>query len=325
MRIADTARLRLRELELDDAPFILELVNEPGWLRHIGDKHVATVEDATRYITNSVLRMYERYGFGLYLVESKDGREALGICGLVKRDSLDCPDLGFAFLERHWNHGYASEAARGALTHGRSVLGLARVLAIVSNDNQRSTRLLARLGFRFIHQMRIGDGDEVDVYCVEDLNAFMRGDPMNEQSNVALARRWFTEVWNERLDATVHELLDPQAVGYLEGLVSRGIPKFFEARSYILGAFPDFELTIEDMIAEGDSVVARWSAHGTHRGENLGIPATGTRVHFRGMTWLRFANGRIIEGWDSWNQGRLVSDLQVAAQRNSAESGATKH
>jgi len=323
LQIAETARLRLRELELDDAPFILELVNEPGWLRHIGDKHVATVEDATRYITNPVLRMYERYGYGLYLVESKDGREALGICGLIKRDSLDCPDLGFAFLERFWNHGYASEAARGALSHGRSVLGLARVLAIVSNDNQRSTRLLARLGFRFIHQMRIGDGDEVDLYGVE-VNASMPGDPMNEQSNMARARRWFTEVWNERLDATVHELLDPQAVGYLEGLVSRGIPKFFEARSYILGAFPDFQLTIEDMIAEEDNVVARWTAHGTHRGDNLGMPATGTHVHFRGMTWLRFADGRIVEGWDSWNQGRLVTDLQAAAQRNSTESGAAK-
>jgi steroid delta-isomerase-like uncharacterized protein len=153
----------------------------------------------------------------------------------------------------------------------------------------------------------------------------MRGEPMEEQSNVALARRWFTEVWNERLDATVHELLDPQAVGYLEGLVSRGIPKFFEARSYILGAFPDFELSIDEMIAEGDNVVARWSAQGTHRGENLGIPATGTHVRFRGMTWLRFANGRIVEGWDSWNQGRLVSDLQAAAQRSASGSATSAY
>jgi ribosomal-protein-alanine N-acetyltransferase len=107
--------LRLRPLGPDDAPFILELVNEPAWLRHIGDKHVASVQDAERYIRESVLRMYERFGYGLYLVESKDAGEPLGICGFVKRDSLDCPDLGFAFLERFWNRGYASEAARAAL------------------------------------------------------------------------------------------------------------------------------------------------------------------------------------------------------------------
>src|SRR3954447_14704541 len=172
LQIAETARLRLRELDPGDAPFILELVNEPAWLQHIGDKHVATVEDAKRYIRDSVLRMYERLGYGLYLVESRDRGEALGICGLVKRDSLDCPDLGFAFLQRYWNRGYAAEAARAALSHGASVLGLPRILAIVSRDNERSARLLGRLGFRFVRVMPVANGDEVDVYCIEELNSW---------------------------------------------------------------------------------------------------------------------------------------------------------
>ena len=174
MQIAETSRLRLRELDPGDAPFILELVNEPAWLQYIGDKHVATVEDANGYIRDSVLRMYERFGYGLYLVESRDPREALGICGLVKRDSLDCPDLGFAFLQRYWNRGYASEAARAALSHAASVLGLPRILAIVSRDNERSARLLGRLGFRFVRVMPVADGDEVDVYCIEELNSLAR-------------------------------------------------------------------------------------------------------------------------------------------------------
>jgi steroid delta-isomerase-like uncharacterized protein len=144
---------------------------------------------------------------------------------------------------------------------------------------------------------------------------------MIDERNAALARRWFDEVWNQRRDDTVHELLHPEAIGHLEGLVTHGIEKFFEARSYITGAFPDLELTLDDLIAKDDNVVVRWSLEGTHRGENLGIPPTGERVRFRGMTWLRFRNGQIVEGWDSWNQGRVVGELRAAAQKSAATSG----
>ena len=145
---------------------------------------------------------------------------------------------------------------------------------------------------------------------------------MSDERNAALARRWFDEVWNQQRDDTVHELLHPDAVGHLEGLVAHGVAKFFEARSYITGAFPDLKLTLDDLIAKDDNVVVRWSLEGTHRGENLGIPATDEYVRFRGVTWLRFANGQIVEGWDSWNQGRVVGELQAAAQKR-ATNGRT--
>ena len=135
---------------------------------------------------------------------------------------------------------------------------------------------------------------------------------MAEAENIALARRWFDEVWNKRHDATVHELLHPDAVGHLEGLVSRGIVEFLAARAFIVNAFPDFRLNVDDAVGQNDVVVVRWSFEGTHGGEFLGIAPTATPVRFRGITWLRFSDGRIVEGWDAWNQGRLVTELQHA-------------
>ena len=136
---------------------------------------------------------------------------------------------------------------------------------------------------------------------------------MSEAENSALARRWFDDVWNRRRDATIHELLHPDALGHLEGLEAKGVDDFVAARAGVLAAFPDFRLDVEELVAQGDSVVARWSAKGTHRGALLDIKATQQPVAFRGITWLRFADGRIVEGWDAWNQGGLVSTLQVAA------------
>jgi predicted ester cyclase len=136
---------------------------------------------------------------------------------------------------------------------------------------------------------------------------------MPEQENAALARRWFDDLWNKRLDATVHELLDPGAVGHLEGLVVRGVDEFLAARAFILNAFPEFHMTVEDTVAQGDNVAIRWSGTGVHGGELMGIQPTNRTVSVRGLTWLRFSNGRIVEGWDAWNQGRLISELQAAS------------
>lgn len=134
------------------------------------------------------------------------------------------------------------------------------------------------------------------------------------QSNTAIIRRWIDDVWNQRRDATVHELLDPNAIGHLEGLVTHNVDEFLKARAYLLDAFPDFHIEIDAMIAEGDNVVARWSASGTHGGELLGIKATGKDVRIRGITWFRLANGRLVEGWDVWNEGRLFETLQAGAR-----------
>ena len=134
---------------------------------------------------------------------------------------------------------------------------------------------------------------------------------MTAPENATLVRRWFDEVWNERRDATVHELLDPAAIGHLEGLVTHNVAEFLAARSILLNAFPDLRVLVEGILADEDEVAVRWSAEGTHRGQLLSIPCTGHPITIRGMTWLRLSNGCIVEGWDAWNQGRLMNELQT--------------
>lgn len=129
------------------------------------------------------------------------------------------------------------------------------------------------------------------------------------EMHAQFARNWFEEVWNQRRDATVRELLAPAAVCHMEGAELVGPDQFLQARTALLDAFPDIKVTVEATLAEGDDVVVRWSARATHRGDGLGMPASQRAVAFRGMTWMRFANGRIIEGWDSWNLGQLLQEL----------------
>lgn len=144
--VARTARLRLRELGLHDAAQVLALVNEPGWLAHIGDRGVRTLDDAHAYLRDGPLAMYARLGFGLWAVERLGDDEWLGMCGLLKRDTLEHVDLGYALREVHHGHGYALEAARACVGLARARFGLARLLAIVSPGNAASIRLLGKLG-----------------------------------------------------------------------------------------------------------------------------------------------------------------------------------
>jgi steroid delta-isomerase-like uncharacterized protein len=138
---------------------------------------------------------------------------------------------------------------------------------------------------------------------------------------LALTRRWFDDLWNTRREATIDELLDPRAVGHLEGLVTKDLDEFKRARAYLLNAFPDFHITVEAAIAQGNDVAVRWVVRGTHRGELLDVPATGKPVTIRGLTWLRFENGRIVEGWDAWNRGQLMNDLKAAAGGGASRAG----
>lgn len=166
MHVADTERLCIRWLDAGDSAFILELVNEPSWIQFIGDKGVKTPHDAHRYIENGPVAMYKRVGFGLYVVELKDRREPIGICGLIKRDGLDDVDLGFAFRPMFWRNGYAFESAAAVMAYGRSALGLRRIVAILSHDNHRSSRLLQRLGFSFEGTVKLRpDDQELDLYA----------------------------------------------------------------------------------------------------------------------------------------------------------------
>jgi RimJ/RimL family protein N-acetyltransferase len=166
--ILETPRLRLDELTLDDAGFILELLNEEAFIRYIGDKGVRSRADAQRYITDGPRASYERFGHGLYRVALQEEGSPLGICGLLKRDTLEDPDIGFAFLQQHWSKGYAFESASAVLSHARGTLGLARILAITSPDNEPSIGLLGKLGFTFERMARLTEGEpDVKVFVSE--------------------------------------------------------------------------------------------------------------------------------------------------------------
>lgn len=156
----ETGRLTLRRMGLGDAAFILDLLNEPSFLLHVGDKGVRTEDDARRYIEDGPLGSYARLGFGLNLVQRRDGGEPVGICGLLKRAWLDDVDLGFALHPPFWGRGYAFEAASAVLAHAREQLGLRRIVAVTSLGNAPSIQLLGKLGFRFERVARFTEGGE---------------------------------------------------------------------------------------------------------------------------------------------------------------------
>jgi RimJ/RimL family protein N-acetyltransferase len=154
-KVLETERLILRTQSAEDAELVLRLMNEPSFLRFIGDRGVRTLDDARSYILKGPVEMYERLGFGLYLTELKKDGVPIGICGLVKRDFLEDVDIGFAFLPEHWGQGYAYEAAAAVMEHAKGALGLKRIVAITNPDNQSSIRLLEKLGLRFERMIRV--------------------------------------------------------------------------------------------------------------------------------------------------------------------------
>ncbi|MEA3141163.1 MAG: hypothetical protein QOK23_3332 [Gammaproteobacteria bacterium] len=164
MSLIQTARVALRELNFDDAEFILELLNEAGFIRYIGDKGVRDLAAARDYLSQGPMDSYARNGFGLYAVCLREGRAhqvpdgtPIGICGLVKRQGLSDPDLGFAFLLRYGSKGYAVESAAAVLNHAREVLKLQRIVAITSPDNSQSIALLQKTGFKFERKVCLVD------------------------------------------------------------------------------------------------------------------------------------------------------------------------
>lgn len=168
--VIETDRLTLRELTEDDAPFILRLLNEPSFLEFVGDKGVRSLDDARRYIREGPVASYAEHGFGLYLVlRGRDGC-SLGICGLLKRDTLDDPDIGFGFIPEFWAQGFATETARAVLDRAKSQHGLNRVVAITTPNNEASIQVLKKIGLRFERTMRLSD-DSAEVCLFSTLDA----------------------------------------------------------------------------------------------------------------------------------------------------------
>jgi len=166
--IHETPRLRLRELVAEDAAFIMELVNEPGWIRFIGDRNVHSLEDARGYIERGPQRSYAKHGYGLWLVELLASGEPVGMCGLVRRESLPQADLGFAFLARFQGRGYAREAAAAAVELARERFHLPQLLAITDPQNTASQTVLERVGFHFKKAFRfLETGEDLTMYVRE--------------------------------------------------------------------------------------------------------------------------------------------------------------
>lgn len=160
-----TDRLEIRWLGLDDAAFILELVNDPDWIRFIGDKQVPDLDAARAYLESGPLTMYRAHGFGLNRVGLRGDDTPIGICGILRRDTLPDPDLGFALLPQYRRRGYATEAAAAVLSHAREVLGLTRIVAILSPHNVTSRELLRRLDFVYDSEIKPETHDApVDLY-----------------------------------------------------------------------------------------------------------------------------------------------------------------
>lgn len=149
MVVLETERLSLREVVPGDAPFMLELLNSPGFLENIGDRGVRDEEQARAYIAERVLASYREHGFGMWLAVQKSDGAPVGLAGLVRRDGLDVPDVGYAFVQRVWGQGYAREAAAAVLAYAQGALGITKLAAITTPENFASMAVLRKIGFTF--------------------------------------------------------------------------------------------------------------------------------------------------------------------------------
>ena len=149
MTIFETNRLLISKLSITDAPFILELTNTPDWLRYIGDRGIKNLADAENYIVKGPMASYTKWNHGLYRVSLKETGVAIGMCGIIQRDTLADKDIGFALLPEYAGHGYAKEAAEATMNYARQVLGIRKIVAITLPTNQRSIDLLNKLGMKY--------------------------------------------------------------------------------------------------------------------------------------------------------------------------------
>jgi RimJ/RimL family protein N-acetyltransferase len=153
--VLETERLVLRRIEKSDAPLVLELLNDPDFIRFVADRELRTEGDAENYIAAKMLPSFEKFGFGFYVAELKEAGTPVGMCGLIKRDTLEDVDVGFCIRRKFWGRGYATEVATGVVEHGRTQFGLPRVVGIVSPGNANSISVLKKLGLRFEKTIRL--------------------------------------------------------------------------------------------------------------------------------------------------------------------------
>lgn len=290
LAVIETGRLVLRELTRADAGFIVELLNTPGFLQHIGDRGVRTPEDACRYIDEGPADSYRRNGFGLYCVELRDGGAPIGLCGLVKRDVLPDIDLGYACLPQYWGRGYAIEAAASVLADARSRLGLERIIAIVAPGNAASIRLLEKLGFAYEHRVRLAAGaEEISLYAsVPAVAAAPSGAPA-----IAIESPRQPDVARliEQLDAYQASLYPPESNHLLDiDTLCQPDIRFFVAR---LGGEPVGCGALR-LDGPGSAEIKRMFVSPRVRGRRLGRAILGRleqEGRALGLAWLRLETG----------------------------------
>lgn len=160
----ETNRLLLRQYTLADAPFIFKLMNSEGWLKNIGDRNIKTIEDAEAYMQKNYLSSYEKHGFGPFLVSIKETGEPIGSSGLYKRNNLEYPDVGFAFLSEFANQGYAYESTQAVMNYASEKLKLKTIVGITLPDNLASIKLLKKLGLAETGTYKYEGGEELLLF-----------------------------------------------------------------------------------------------------------------------------------------------------------------
>lgn len=161
-----TERLALRQFTIDDADFIVRLLNQPSFLEFIGDRGVRTIDDAVAYINSGPLKSYDENGYGLWAVTPSDDNTIMGMAGIMKKPWLPNPDIAYAFLPEYWSRGYAYEAAAAVLEHARTQLSIPTLVAVISAANHASIRIIEKLGFQFDRAIPDPLGKPVNLYVI---------------------------------------------------------------------------------------------------------------------------------------------------------------
>jgi RimJ/RimL family protein N-acetyltransferase len=304
-----TDRLILREYTLDDAPFMLRLVNEPSWLRYIGDRNVHSIEDAENYLTNGPIQSYLQYGFGFCIVLLKSSCTPIGVCGFARRPFLDDPDFGYAFLPEYTGQGYAFEITAATMEYGREILGLRKIVAYTTKDNQRSIHLLQKLGFRYERPIDV-DGNELSLYVNETV--------WYDQEEIDLVASLFYQAFSNLNDiqpdlSELSHICIPEAliIKNVKGMTEvYSLSDFMASRKIMLsdGTLRDFsESELESRTDIYDRIAQRWSRYeksGKYRGKPF---------HTQGTKSIQLI--KTLLGWKInaviWDDELLMSLIEI--------------
>lgn len=298
--ILTTQRLILREATLDDAAFFLELMNSPTWIAQIGNRGIATLEHAANYIQNSLLRHYAAHGFGLWVVALLENGQPIGIFGILRRNGLDDPDIGFAYLPEFEGKGYGIEIGESVLDHARNVLGLSRLLAITTTGNIRSQRLLERLGFAF-ERMAVLPGDPAEMMLFANGKPQPAGEPaVSDLEQIdALVRDYYGVFCNK--DGATAQVDRLYGLFIAEGVLannSYATPLFFRLEDFVAPRIEVFRSgrlqEFEEHECSAETVIVRKIASRLSQYEKSGI-LEGTAFHTRGTKMMQFV--KTPKGW----------------------------